>query len=368
MQTRLLWTLVLASWSASSAWATPIILSTTTSTAPGTPAGDAFALAAQRVGALFSNPGPIFISVNFAALGPGILGSTNLTYLGLPYTTIRNSIIANANPLSAVDTLAIANLPAGPSLVFRADQANTVDSDGSANNAGIAIPQANARALGFFSGPGSDASITFSSGFSWDFDPSNGISGGTFDFVGVATHEILHALGFVSGVDTVDYLTGAGPGAPTNVQGLTMFTPLDLFRYSADSLLLAQPGILDLAPGGNPYFSLDGGVTSLGAFSTGAFNGDGRQASHWKDNLNLGIMDPTLANGELGVIRQLDLNAMDAIGWNLAAPGAPELDPKGSSVPLSFALVGLMTLYEVRRRKALRPPPRVHPFRQCVHR
>ena len=323
------------------AQATPIILNTTATTAPGTQAGDAFALAAQRVGALFSNPGPVFINVDFANLAPGVLGSTNLTLLALPYPTIYGSIVANANPFSAIDMQAVASLSAAATLDFRTNQMDgtvILDNDGSANNANLVIAQANGRALGFFSGPGSDANITFSSNFTWDFDPTDGITGGAFDFVGVATHEILHALGFFSGVDTVDRVSQPlGPNAPLDLNPFTVFTPLDLFRYSG-------PGVLDLAYGGTPYFSVNGGATSLGAFSTGAFNGDGRQASHWKDNLNLGLMDPTLANGELGILRQLDLDAMDAIGWNLAAQGAPELDPHGSRLPLAFAMVALLAV------------------------
>ena len=37
------------------------------------------------------------------------------------------------------------------------------------------------------------------------------------------------------------------------------------------------------------------------------FNGEGRQASHWKDFLGLGIMDPTFGYGELGVVTNLDV-------------------------------------------------------------
>jgi hypothetical protein len=68
------------------------------------------------------------------------------------------------------------------------------------------------------------------------------------------------------------------------------------------------------------YFSIDGGATLGAMFSDGANFGDGSQASHWKDNLGLGVMDPTASQGELMAITQNDIQALDAIGWNVAAP------------------------------------------------
>jgi len=68
------------------------------------------------------------------------------------------------------------------------------------------------------------------------------------------------------------------------------------------------------------YFSLNNCATTLGQFSTGDVRGDGQQASHWKDSLGLGIMDPTAAPGELLTVTALDLIAFDAVGWNLDVP------------------------------------------------
>lgn len=54
--------------------------------------------------------------------------------------------------------------------------------------------------------------------------------------------------------------------------------------------------------------------------------GDGQQASHSKDSLGLGIMDPTAGQVELLAISANDIKAFDVIGWNLrtAAPAVPE--------------------------------------------
>lgn len=88
---------------------------------------------------------------------------------------------------------------------------------------------------------------------------------------------------------------------------------MDLFRYSSDS---AADGVIDwTASTTDKYFSLDNGATELAGFSTGKNFGDGQQASHWKDNLGIGILDPTAGSGELLVVSSLDLMAFDVIGW-----------------------------------------------------
>ena len=114
--------------------------------------------------------------------------------------------------------------------------------------------------------------------------------------------------------------------ADNEFSDFAIFSILDLFRYSADSLNEAgQPAngaVLDLRAGGNPFFSIDGGTTAIADFDTGVFNGSGRQASHWEDGRGLGILDPTFAPGELGVITDLDVQALDIIGWNLASSTA----------------------------------------------
>ncbi|MEQ9001241.1 MAG: NF038122 family metalloprotease [Coleofasciculus sp. B1-GNL1-01] len=280
---------------------------------------DGFTAAGDFWSDQFTDDITVNIDIGFESLGSGILGQASSNTVGSRYSTVRNAL--SNDRLSTDDNTAVANLQKGSFLDFLTTDpfsGKTIrDNNFTANNYYLDINRANAKALGLLSGNHSstDATIKFNSDFNFDFNPSNGISNNAVDFMGVAVHEIGHALGFVSGVDIVDYYSEDGPGAPLSLDRYRIFSPLDLFRYSENS---ANQGILDLAAGSKAYFSIDGGDTNLGLFSTGSYNGDGRQASHWKDNRSLGIMDPTAARGELLSISDLDLQAFDVIGWNLA--------------------------------------------------
>ncbi|MDX1935344.1 MAG: NF038122 family metalloprotease [Capsulimonadales bacterium] len=326
-----------------------------------------FQQAAALWESVFTDDITVNIQIDFAALGPGVLGSTNPfgdkdnndTSFIASYAQLRNALGNDAT--SVEDGTAVANLQTGNSLNFVTNNsagASVVDTDGSNNNSLFQLSGANAKALGLIAGNDAqvDAFIAFSTGFSFDFDPTNGINGSQFDFVGIAAHEIGHALGFVSGVDFVDYLSGPNllPGqTATNLNNFAVFNPLDLFRYSNSALTLFNGNrIQDLRQGRDssgttitPFFSLDG-TTELVRFATGLFDGDGRQASHWKDNLGLGIMDPTAGPGERLQVGANDLLAFDVIGYNLPRLAAAAPVP-GTLALLSLPLVGIV----LRRRK-----------------
>ena len=99
-------------------------------------------------------------------------------------------------------------------------------------------------------------------------------------------------------------------------------TPLDMFRISNKS---KSQKAIDLSIGGNPFFSIDGGATKRAQFASGQntnLGGDGYQGSHWqKQTDHLGIMDPVLNLGQRRDMSDLDMLAMDILGWDLQSGG-----------------------------------------------
>ena len=363
--------------SAAPAGAATIILNNLGGVTPGTQAYQGFTTAANFWAHEIANPITINLDVGFSHLGPNVLGQTSSTSYYAPTALIENQIVATGT--SALDASAAAHLPAlsgSGSISMVTPGYNAIDPvthDGlgvdttklvfdhndTFNNQNLSVNQANLKALGF-SGFGStrDGSVQFSSDFTFDFNPTDGINPGSIDFIGVATHEIGHALGFTSGVDIYDLIGSPnGPFATdnTNVCGVpcqfydsendAFGTTLDLFRYANDPLSDGSGPTLTWAPGVESYFSVDGGQTDLGGFSTGAFNGDTWQASHWKAPTQspfctglLGIMNPYICSGRGGIVTPLDFDALDAIGYNFAfGDNAPTLTT--SQIARQFAIV-----------------------------
>lgn len=213
------------------------------------------------------------------------------------------------------------------------------------------LTRANAKAIGAINPhkSGLDGYILMSdlsgSSASWNYDLANdSVNDNSLDYLSVATHEIGHILGFVSGVDQIDIdkysdwnsLWSDYADRGDGVQGrmdeiLDYATPLDMFRYSSKSKQADMNNlfynVIDFSTSQQAYFSLDGGDTLMYQLAQGQDDnegwGDGYQASHWKQKNSdrIGIMDPLIDLGQRRQISNRDMVAFDVIGYDLTANG-----------------------------------------------
>ncbi|WP_294250071.1 NF038122 family metalloprotease [uncultured Sphingomonas sp.] len=293
----------------------------------GSPAELGFRIAASYWESVLTSNVTLHFDVGFAHLGGNILGGTNSNLLTNISTSsyydalaingasaLDASVLSHLAPLSATGSVsAIVPAYAKPATLDGIATSGTrLTPDGKPISNTMALSTANAQALGATAAT-VDAVIQFSSDFAFDFNPNDGIKAGTADFIGVAIHEMGHALGFLSGADDFDYSAGSG----FKTDNYWWAYAADFFRYSGD-------GKLNWAFDQPSYFSIDGGKTVFQGkdyFSTGENNGDGWQASHWKANNTcsgyVGVMNPYTCGGQMDVVTSADLALLDAIGWNV---------------------------------------------------
>jgi len=300
----------------------------------------AFVRAAANWEALIMSPITVYIDVDYGptlfgqAWPPGVIGATNTPRRGHPYQAVRTNMIAQAEGEGNATKQGIFN--ALPSTTVPTDLGDSTSST---------LADSTARAIGLLplTAQSADAAarIGFNSNFSFDFDPANGITAGQTDFDAVATHEIGHALGFIS---------DAGRNLPRPAVW-------DLFRFRAGTTTETFPSALRLVTiGGSPnplqFFFVPGnaelGLSTGGPSGSTGNGGDGFQSSHWKHVSGcagyIGLMAPAIPAGCRRTINNNDLMAASIFGYNLTNNNAPPLVPPPPPAPANDNFASAQTI------------------------
>src|SRR2546423_2723450 len=230
-------------------------------------------------------------------VGYGQVGGQTVTTLGqsstflntYTYDQVRNALLSDAK--TADDSAAVSTLPANSPL----------------GGATYWVARAEAKALGLLGVSAStDGSVGFSSSANiFDYDRSDGISAGQYDFYAVVAHEFSEVMGR-------QLMASETFGGHAN-----SLEPMDLFHYAS----LGNRVFTGTQPG---YFSLDGGKTSLDSFNTNPGGDFGDWAATAGNDAFLAFGNP----GVIGAITEADLRVMDAIGWDrVSAPSPPASAP-----------------------------------------
>lgn len=257
---------------------------------------------------IVQNNATIEINMTF---DPGFFGGTGTTFFDIPYEEYRLALIAGADSDDVIPSI----LPTS-SFPARRTPAGAVT-----NETMVTLTGANMIAIGMTVPDEPVANIFVNDQL--DFDPSNGIgvpgSFGDFSGVDILVHEVGHALGFVNVIEF----------------GFDFATALDLQRFPEDNA--DNPGGFD-TPGSAAEFAASPRALFVGVGVDHAYDdtqsefpmstADGFQASHWLEtgaagfNGRVGVMEPAIAPFEVGFpdyFSQADLNAFDAIGWDITA-------------------------------------------------
>lgn len=230
-----------------------------------------------------------------AVAGTSVFGQSNTFLNSTSYANLRTLVVADAK--SANDFTSIGG---GGSMTA---------ADPTGGNGTWWVSRAQAKAIGLIAGIDNttDGTTTFGAGNPFTF--SGSITAGTYDFKGVAAHEISEVLGRLG-------ISGGTIGAFAN-----SFSLIDNFAYTA-----ANTKNLTTGPGVN--FSFDNGTSLLKLYNNALANG--LDTRDWAPGTN-DSFNQFSNSGVVNPVTGVDIQVMDVIGYDLVA--VPE--------PATVALMGL---------------------------
>lgn len=259
----------------------------------------AIASAEAYIESFYTDPITITVSLSFANLGSGVLGGTGSSYVNVAWSSARTGLV---NGMDANDTIQT-SLPSGSTIPVRYGSGSTIT-----NETRVFFTRGNYKAT-IGSATGTDASMQYNNAFAWDFDPSNGITGGTYSFIDVVIHETGHAMGFTSGIDfRFNDIEAIDIYRFQRTDGSADYNPDTLAEFTARPRLAA--------------FNSPNDAHNFDNISVEYRYSDGSpwQASHFREQSpNIGLMDPAFASGETwfpGYYSTADVTVFDAIGYD----------------------------------------------------
>jgi hypothetical protein len=262
----------------------------------------------------FSDPIHVNLTVD-AVAGTSVFGSSNTSLRSSSYTTFRNDLVADSK--TSDDST---NLGSGGSFV---------SADPVSGTHTWWVSRAEAKAIGLIPDDlSNDGKTTFGAGNPFTF--SGPIAPGTYDFQGVAAHEISEVMGRLG-------ISGGVIGSNSN-----SFSLIDNESYTG-------AGVKGLVAGPGNNFSINDGTTLLKLWNNSLSNHlDSRDwASGTNDSFN-----QFSSSGVTNPVTNVDLRLMDVIGYDYAPVPEP-----GTLAIFAAATVGL-GCYRIRRGLVARKMPK----------
>ena len=245
----------------------------------------AWIAAAKVITDAFSDPIHVNITVD-AVTKASVFGESFPALVNITYADLYDRVVAYASTQN--DAIAI-----GPG--------GSMTPTDPSNGGTWQLTRAQAKALGVIPDDmHDDGGTTFGVGNAFTF--SGPIASGTFDFQGVAAHELTEVMGRIG-------LSG----------GNNSFSLIDCFSYTG-------AGMKSLTGGAGNFFSMDNGVTLLKEFNDSAANHlDTRDWAGGTDDSFNQFSD----SGVVNAVSAVDLQVMDVIGYGRINPNGSLIETVG---------------------------------------